>query len=86
MFFILGYGIFRNFGIWDIGIYFGIHVDMGYFGWFILGYGILPTPLTKPHFLRTILHILLNLFEILNKRYYCTNKARFACQITFLVF
>ena len=23
--------------------------DMGYFGWFILGYGILPTPLTKPH-------------------------------------
>ena len=26
VFFILGYGIFRNFGIWDIGIYFGIRV------------------------------------------------------------
>ena len=23
---------------------------MGYFGRFILGYGILPTPLTKPHY------------------------------------
>ena len=34
MFFILGYGIFRNFGIWDIGIYFGIRVKL------ILGYGI----------------------------------------------
>ena len=34
MFFILGYGIFRNFGIWDIGIYFGIQVKL------ILGYGI----------------------------------------------
>ena len=34
MFFILGYGIFRNFGIWDIGIYFGIQVNL------ILGYGI----------------------------------------------
>ena len=33
-FFILGYGIFRNFGIWDIGIYFGIRVKL------ILGYGI----------------------------------------------
>ena len=32
--FILGYGIFRNFGIWDIGIYFGIRVYL------ILGYGI----------------------------------------------
>ena len=32
--FILGYGIFRNFGIWDIGIYFGIRVKL------ILGYGI----------------------------------------------
>ena len=50
MVFILGYGIFRNFGIWDIGIYFGIRVKL------ILGYGIfwmvyfriLPTPLTKP--------------------------------------
>ena len=27
-------GIFRNFGIWDIGIYFGIRVKL------ILGYGI----------------------------------------------
>ena len=35
--FILGYGIFRNFGIWDIGIYFGIRVKL------ILGYGILWT-------------------------------------------
>ena len=39
--FVLGYGIFRNFGIWDIGIYFGIRVnyfwDMGYFGRFIFG-------------------------------------------------
>ena len=53
MFFILGYGIFRNFGIWDIGIYFGIRVKL------ILGYGIFWTvyfgiwdiayPLTKPH-------------------------------------
>ena len=34
VFFILGYGIFRNFGIWDIGIYFGIRVKL------ILGYGI----------------------------------------------
>ena len=34
MFFILGYGIFRNFGIWDIGIYFGIRIKL------ILGYGI----------------------------------------------
>ena len=34
MFLILGYGIFRNFGIWDIGIYFGIQVKL------ILGYGI----------------------------------------------
>ena len=33
MFFILEIGIFRNFGIWDIGIYFGIRVK-------ILGYGI----------------------------------------------
>ena len=32
--FILGYGIFRNFGIWDIGIYFGIRIKL------ILGYGI----------------------------------------------
>ena len=32
--FILGYGIFMNFGIWDIGIYFGIRVKL------ILGYGI----------------------------------------------
>ena len=32
--FSLGYGIFRNFGIWDIGIYFGIRVKL------ILGYGI----------------------------------------------
>ena len=34
-FFILGYGIFRNFGIWDIGIYFGIQEVK-----LILGYGI----------------------------------------------
>ena len=34
MFFILGYGIFMNFGIWDIGNYFGIRVKL------ILGYGI----------------------------------------------
>ena len=32
--FILGHGIFKNFGIWDIGIYFGIRVKL------ILGYGI----------------------------------------------
>ena len=32
--FILGYGIFTNFGIWDIGIYFGKRVKL------ILGYGI----------------------------------------------
>ena len=49
------FGIWDIQEIWDIGIYFGIRVnlnqfgDMGYFGWFILGYGILPTPLTKPH-------------------------------------
>ena len=53
-FFISGYGIFRNFGIWDIGIYFGIRVKL------ILGYGIFWTvyfgiwdiaypPMTKPH-------------------------------------
>ena len=30
---ILEYGIFRNFGIWDIGICFGIRVKL------ILGYG-----------------------------------------------
>ena len=34
VFFILEYGIFRNFRIWDIGIYFGIRVKL------ILGYGI----------------------------------------------
>ena len=34
VFFILKYGIFRNFGIWDIEIYFGIRVKL------ILGYGI----------------------------------------------
>ena len=34
VFFVLAYGIFRNFGIWDIGIYFGIQVQL------ILGYGI----------------------------------------------
>ena len=34
VFFILGYGIFRNFGIRAIGIYFGIRVKL------ILGYGI----------------------------------------------
>ena len=34
VFFILGYGILRNFGIWDIGIYFGIRVKI------IWGYGI----------------------------------------------
>ena len=28
MFFILGYGILRNSGIWDIGIYFGIRVKL----------------------------------------------------------
>ena len=33
-FLFLGYGIFRNFGIWDIGIYFGIRVKL------ILGYGL----------------------------------------------
>ena len=54
VFFILGYGIFRNFGIWDIVIYFGIRVK------FILGYGIYWTvyfgiwdiayPLTKSHY------------------------------------
>ena len=33
-FFILGYGILRNFGIWDIGNNFGIRVKL------ILGYGI----------------------------------------------
>ena len=32
--FILGYGIFRNCGIWDIGIYFGIRFQL------ILGYVI----------------------------------------------
>ena len=32
--FIMGYGIFRNFGIWDIGIYLGIRVKL------ILEYGI----------------------------------------------
>ena len=41
-------GIFRvcffYFGIWDIQEFW----DMGYFGRFILGYGILHTPLTKP--------------------------------------
>ena len=36
-FFILGYGIFRNFGVWDIGIYFGIRVKL------ILRYGIIWT-------------------------------------------
>ena len=31
MFFILDiYGIFRNFGIWDIGIYFGIRVKINF--------------------------------------------------------
>ena len=32
-FFILGYGIFRDFGIWDIGIYFGIRVKLGFGIW-----------------------------------------------------
>ena len=36
--------MFFYFGIWDIQEFW----DMGYFGRFILGYGILPTPLTKP--------------------------------------
>ena len=48
MFFILGYGILRNLGIWDIGIYFGIRVKLilgyGIFWTVYLGYGILPTP------------------------------------------
>ena len=26
--FLLGYGIFRNFGLWDIGIYFGIRIKL----------------------------------------------------------
>ena len=53
VFFVLGYGIFGNFGIWDIGIHFGIRVKL------ILGYGIFWTvyfgiwdiayPLIKPH-------------------------------------
>ena len=34
VFFILGYGIFRNFGIWDIRLYFWIRVKLS------LGYGI----------------------------------------------
>ena len=53
MFFILGYRIFRNFGIWDIGIYFGIQVKLIFGIWDIFDglfwiSGILPTPLTKP--------------------------------------
>ena len=35
VFFILGYGIFRNLGIWDIGIYFDLFCDK-----LILRYGI----------------------------------------------
>ena len=58
MFFISGYGIFRNFGIWDIGIYFGIRVKsiLGYgiywtvyFGIWNIAYHPPPPHLTKPH-------------------------------------
>ena len=48
--FILGYGIFRNFGKWDIGIHFGIRVKLilGYGILWTVYFGILPIPLTKP--------------------------------------
>ena len=41
---ILGYGILQ----FILGYELNKFWDMGYIGWFILGYGILPTPLTKP--------------------------------------
>ena len=42
---ILGYGILE----FILGYELNQFWDMGYFGRFILGYGILPTPLTKSH-------------------------------------
>ena len=42
---ILGYGILE----FILGYVINLFWDMGYFGRFILGYGILLTPLTKPH-------------------------------------
>ena len=42
---ILGYGILE----FILGYELNKFWDMGYFGRFILGYGILPTSLTKPH-------------------------------------
>ena len=38
---------------------------MGYFGRFILGYGILPTPLTKPHTCKTALSCIYTHYIIL---------------------
>ena len=52
--FILGYGIFRNFGIWDIGIYFGIRIKLilGYEIYWTVYFGIwdIANPLTKPRY------------------------------------
>ena len=42
---ILGYGILE----FILGYELNLFWDMGYLGRFILGYGILPIPLTKPH-------------------------------------
>ena len=52
-FFYFGIWDIQDFGIWDIGFYFGIRVKLilgyGIYWTFILGYGILLTPLNKPH-------------------------------------
>ena len=81
-FFILGYGIFRNFGIWDTGIYFGIRVKL------ILGYGIFwlvyfgiwdiaypPPPTTKPNKVTVLLSRIT--FVQLNVLCFVTNKWSF---------
>ena len=43
---ILGYGILE----FILGYKLNQFWDMGYIGRFIFGYGILPSPLTKPHY------------------------------------
>ena len=47
---ILGYGILE----FILGYELNLFWDMGYIGQFILGYGILPTPLTKPHYVEQL--------------------------------
>ena len=70
-FFILGYGILRNFGIWDIGIYFGIRVKLilGYWIFWMVYFGIcdIAYPLTKPHYNIMRLHHYIRITRPYNK-------------------